>query len=189
MKKVASGAMCREGKTWSSQLTDKIRPVKTHVNYAMRKCEGSAAKLKSSLDNIVLHYQNNHKNCDTSSRCRKDPNYIPSREVLTSPVAIRLLTETIQKWDVYRNAQNYVHHMDTFFVEPFNNTLNMFPDERLGSFGDTQYRMRSDLAIIHWNENVKQISNDKSSNAFTYRDNIWDRLMNKIFQPVVWRPF
>ena len=189
MKKVSSGAMCREGKTWSSQLSDKIHPVKTHVNYAMRNCEGSANKLKTSLDNIVSHYQNNHENCDTSSRCRTDPNYKPSRIILTSPVAIRLLNETIQKCDVYRNAQNYVHHMDTFFVESFNNTLNMFQDKRLGSFGDIQYRMRSDLAIIHWNENVKQTSNDKSKNTFMYRDNIWNRWMNKVFQPVVWRPF
>ena len=69
MKKVASGAMCREGKTCgSSQLTDKIHPVKTHVNYAMRNCEGSATKLTSSLDNIVLHYQNKHENCEPSSR-------------------------------------------------------------------------------------------------------------------------
>ena len=129
MKKMSSGAMCREGKTWSSQLSDKIRPVKTHVNYAMRNCEGSANKLKTSLDKIVSHYQNNHENCDTSSHCRTDPNYKPSRIILTSPVTIRLLTETIQKCDVYRNAQNYVHHMDTFFVESFNNTLNMFQDK------------------------------------------------------------
>ena len=189
MKKVASGALCQEGKTWSSQLTDKIHPVKTHVNYAMRNCEGSANKLRTSLDNIVSHYQNNHELCDPSSRCRTDPNYKPSRENLTSPVAIRLLTETIQKCDVYRNAQNYVHHIDTLFVESFNNTLNMFQDKRLGSFGDIQYRMRSDLAIIHWNENVQQRSNDKSQNTFMYRDNLWNRWMIKIFQPVVWRPF
>ena len=97
MKKISSGVMCREGKTWSSQLTDKVHPVKTHVNYAMRNCEGSAVKLRSSLDNIASHYQNIHENCDDSSRCRTDPNYKASREILTSPVAIRLLRETIQK--------------------------------------------------------------------------------------------
>ena len=189
MKKISSGAMCREGKTWSSQLTDKVHPVKTHVNYAMRNCEGSAEKLRSSLDNIVPHFQNIHENCDPSSRCKTDPNYKASREILTSPVAIRLLRETIQKCDVYRNAQNYVHHMDTFFVESFNNTLNMFQDKRLGSFGDTQYKMRSDLAIIHWNENVKNSSNDKTQNTFMYRDKLWNRWINKVFQPAVWRPF
>ena len=81
---------------------------------------------------------------------------MPCREVLTSPVAIRLLTEPVQKCDVYRNVQKYVQHMDTFFVESFNETLNMYQDKRLGSFGETHYRMRSDLAIIHWNENVNQ---------------------------------
>ena len=63
IKKVASGTMCREGKTWSSQLVDKGHPVETHVNWAMSNCDSCATKLKSSLDNIVLHYQNIHEIC------------------------------------------------------------------------------------------------------------------------------
>lgn len=107
MKKIASGAMCRERKTWSSQLADKVHPEKIHANYAVKnECDGSAEKLKSSFNNIVLHYQNIHENCALVFRCKMDSNYITSREILTSPVAIRLLTATIQKCDVYKHAEN-----------------------------------------------------------------------------------
>ena len=67
-------------------------------------------------------------------------------------------------------------------MESFNNTLNMFQDKRLGSFGDTQYKMRSDLAIIHWNENVKQSCGEKTkANSFVYREKLWNRWMCRCF--------
>ena len=43
--------------------------------------------------------------------------------------------------------------LDTYFVESFVNMRNIFHDKRI-SFGTKQYRMRSDLALLHWNENL-----------------------------------
>ena len=114
MKKIATGVKCREGKTWSVQLSDKIQSVKTHVNYSVRNCDGNPSKLMSNLENITDHYRNNHEKCSSESRCQTDPNYLPCREILTDSVAIWLLSEAC---DVYKNAEMYVYHIDTFFVE------------------------------------------------------------------------
>ena len=189
MKKVSAGAKCREGKTWSVQLADKVQPIKTHVNYAMRNCNGDVQTLRASLDNVVKHYMNIHTNCSKTSRCQKDSNYMPSRILLTDSVAIRLLTDVIKACDVYKHAENYVHHMDTFFVESFNNTINMFQDKRIGAFGDIQYAMRSNLAVCHWNENVKTSTGQKNRLTYTYRENIWAKLIDNIFSNNIWRPF
>jgi hypothetical protein len=37
--------------------------------------------------------------------------------------------------------------------ESFNNVINIFQDKRI-SFSDEQYKFRSNLAVLHWNENV-----------------------------------
>ena len=42
---------------------------------------------------------------------------------------------------------------DTFYVESFNNVLNMFQDKRI-AFGNPEYTRRSQLAVSHLNENV-----------------------------------
>ena len=34
--------------------------------------------------------------------------------------------------------------------------MNIFQDKRI-SFSDTQYNMRAQLAVIHWNENVDRV--------------------------------
>lgn len=184
LKKISSGAKCREGKTWSVQLADKVQPVKTHIQFAMRSCNGDASKLRSNIENIVDHYQNKHSNCDMNSRCRKDSNYIPSRVILTDSNAVNLLSNALRSTDVYRHPECYVHHMDTFFVESFNNVLNIFQDKRIGTFGDLHYKLRSNLAICHWNENVK-----RKTNSFQYRKNIWSRCISSLFSGSVWRPY
>ena len=61
--------------------------------------------------------------------------------------------DTLEKSILYRNAEDYSLALDTYFVESFDNVLNIFHDRRI-SFGTKQYRLRSDLALLHWNENV-----------------------------------
>lgn len=186
MKSISSGAKCREGKTWSIQLSDKVGPVKTHVQYAMKNCNGDKDKLVSMLDNIVQHYENKHENCNSSSRCKQDKNYIPGRQIITDSFAKHLLSSTIQFFDVYKKPQNYVHAMHTSSVESFNNTLNVFHDKRVGAISHNQYVMRSNLAVCHWNENI--ISASKAV-SYKYRDNIWARWMSSISSSELWRPF
>lgn len=184
LKKISSGAKCREGKTWSQQLVDKVKPVKTHFQYAMRNCNGDADVLQKNLLNIVDHYKNIHDSCSSDSRCKVDRNYIPSREILTESVAISLLTQMIMSTDVFKHPHNYVYAMDTCYVESFNNVINMFHDKRIGSFGQDHYRLRSDLAICHWNEN-----SGKKKNTYQYRDNIWARLICRLYPTTIWRPY
>lgn len=186
LKKISAGAKCREGKTWSVQLSDKVGPVKTHVQYSMRNCEGNKTKLISMLDNIVLHYENKHDNCPSSSRCHTDSNYVPSRQLLTDPFARQLLASTIKSFDVYKHPENYIFAMDTYPVESFNNTLNVFHDKRVGASGDKLYKMNTDLAICHWNENIKTKCKNPS---FQYCRNILSRWISREFKDSYWRPF
>lgn len=70
LKKNSSGPAYLDGKTWSSQLDDKVEPISTHFHWAIRNCDEDPEKLKSLL-NIVEHYKNNHQACHGSSRCKK----------------------------------------------------------------------------------------------------------------------
>lgn len=71
LKKNSSGPAYLDGKTWSSQLDDKVEPISTHFHWAIRNCDEDPEKLKSLLLNIVEHYKNNHQACHGSSRCKK----------------------------------------------------------------------------------------------------------------------
>jgi hypothetical protein len=76
-------------------------------------------------------------------------------------------------------------------VESFNNTLNMFHDKRI-FFGDDSYRMRTGLAICHWNEDVDRRSTGVyqypdgkekrilAKRTFTYRDEIWRHFLGSL---------
>ena len=55
--------------------------------------------------------------------------------------------------NLYKHPEDYVLAKDTYYVESFNNTMNIFQDKRI-AFGDHTYRARSYLAVCHWNENV-----------------------------------
>jgi hypothetical protein len=131
LKKVASGTASSE----KFQLSDKVEPVSTHIHWAIRNCNGDAEKLKSSLLNIVDHYKNIHTSCDPSSRCRKDKYYEPSRIVLTDPVAEELLVKVILNSNIFRYPQVYILGRDTFYVESFNDVMNIYQGKRIG-FGD-----------------------------------------------------
>ena len=198
LKEVASVTASSERKTCSFQLSDKVEPVSTHIHWAIRNCNGDAEKLKSSLLNIVDHYKNIHTSCDPSSRCKKDKNYEQSRIVLTDPVAEKLLVKVILKSNIFRYPQDYILGRDTFYVESFNNVMNIYQDKRI-AFGDMQYNARSILAVLQWNENVDRdftsISNQRNPRAprsqrgkknykqktFKFRENIWNNNVKSIF--------
>lgn len=151
--KIGAGPKYMKGKSWHWQLEDKADHVATHAHWAIRNCGQCADTLKSSLTNIVKHYQNQHDHCCPLSRCKRDPGYEPSRVVITEPSAVKLLESTIKKSVLFTSPLDYILAKDTFLVESFNNTMTIFHDKRI-AFGDEQYLSRSHLAVCHWNENV-----------------------------------
>lgn len=187
-----------EGKTWSSQLDDKVEPIATHFHWAIRNCEENPEKLQALLLNIVQHYKNNHDSCHSTSRCRKDPNYEISRKVITDPRAEKLLLGVIKNSVVFKNPQDYRLCRDTYYVESFNNVVNVYQDKRI-SFSDEQYNARANLAVCHWNENVdreftsvwkpnyrmpRSLKGKKNYKKCTYqfRKNIWNRYIKSAFR-------
>ena len=98
--KISCGSVYLEGKTWSSQLDDKVEPVATHFHWAIRNCEENPEKLQALLSNIVQHYKNNHNSCHSTSSCRKDPNYEISRKVFD----LNIFYCNIKQWD-WTNVQ------------------------------------------------------------------------------------
>ena len=200
LSKIGAGPKKLKGKTWHWQLEDKAEPVATHAHWAIRNCNGSAELLQEKLLNIVEHYKNRHDMCDSSSRCRRDPKYEPSRLVITDPVAERLLTNAITKAVIYRSAGDYVLGKDTYLVESFNNVMNIFHDKRI-AFSDDQYLVRSHLAVCHWNENSdrgytsiwKPKLNPRAPRSqkgkkilkpctYLYRNKIWNRHIKSMFK-------
>lgn len=101
-----------------------------------------------------------------------------------------MLDSVIRRSTIYNAPEDYVLAKDTFYVESFNNVINIFQDKRI-SFSDEQYKFRSNLAVLHWNENVDRkytsIWKSKNPNAptsqrgkkvykeltYNYRKNIW----------------
>ena len=96
------------GQTLNDQLEDKAKPVASHVHWAIRNCNGSEDKLRRSLLNIVRHYKNDYSNCSSSSHCRNDPNYEPSRLVITDPHTEILLQAVLFKSVLYVSAEDYI---------------------------------------------------------------------------------
>jgi hypothetical protein len=78
-----------------------------------------------------MHYKNVYDQCSADSRCQVDRNYEPSKLILKSHFAEKLLVNTLHQTVVYKFPNDYTHAMDTFYVESFNNTLNMFHDENI----------------------------------------------------------
>ena len=186
---MATGPKYKHGLTWHKELMDKVEPVATHFQYAMRKCEKQPDKLKKRLETIVPHYENDHRGCPNESRCRTDPNYKPSRELLTQDISKELLGKCIKDTVVYKNPVNFCHAKDTFYVESFNNSLLMFMDKRV-SFGDPEYFARSQLCVLHWNENIDRVytsiynrhggrKNKKnlSNPTYRYHSKVWNNFV------------
>ena len=155
LKKVCSGPQYLHGKTWHGELTDKSASIKTHAYYAIKNCGGSAEKLRSNLvlDNIIPHYENIHSECYEESRCRTDPNYIPSKVQLTDKVALKLLEGAIKNLQIYKSPSDYCSCIDTHYVECFNNACLIYHDKRI-VYSDKEYKRRTAMAILDWNENI-----------------------------------
>ena len=109
--------------------------------------------MRNILDNMVDHYKDIHDNCEVESACRTDDNYEPSTITITTDIAENLLRNAIRQSTVYKKAQNYCQALGTSYVESFNNSLNIFQNKRI-HFHNDHYEMRTDLAILYWNENV-----------------------------------
>lgn len=58
-------------------------------------------KLRQCLDNIVEHFEN-RQNCSVESRCRRDPNYEPPKNILSDSDADRILKTDIYKLHIYK---------------------------------------------------------------------------------------
>lgn len=52
---VSKGSTYSHGITWSEQLTNKMKPIATHINWAIRNCNENPQQLKEYLENIVEH--------------------------------------------------------------------------------------------------------------------------------------
>ena len=200
LKVVSSGPKYKEGKTWFDQLYDKAEPIATHIHWAMRNCQNDPERLRNLLSNIVKHYRDEHSDCPDSSRCKEDSKYEPSRMVITNPKAEKCLEKVIQASVIYKHPEDFVLARDSSYVESFNNVMNIFQDKRI-CFSNRQYNMRSQLAVLHWNENVDRqytsISNPRDPRAprrrlgkkvykavtYRYRNNIWDTYMTSMFAP------
>lgn len=193
LRKIGQGAKKNMGKTWHPQLSDKGSLLRNHVYWAMDNCGGEASKLRSLIDVCIQHFQNNHADCDQQSNCKGD-GYTPAFVIVTDPVAVGLLTTYVHSLVVYKSAEDYVLGKDTYYVESFNNVCLLYLDKRI-HYGDHMYELRSNLAVLDWNEHVdrpftsinrsrnvhhlRQHSGKKVYQRKTYRfvQDIWDMLV------------
>ncbi|XP_033731910.1 uncharacterized protein LOC117321561 isoform X2 [Pecten maximus] len=153
IKSLTSGPKKMHGKTWHGELSDKAASIKTHWYYAMRHCEKSVEKLRMLLDNVVQHYKDIHDGCLPSSRCHTDENYKPSKVIIKDSAAEKLLLQAIHGLQIYQNTADYIHCIDTHYVESFNNAALVYHDKRI-SFGNKEYQRRTNMAVPDWNQNV-----------------------------------
>ncbi len=197
LKKISAGPKYKHSTTWHRELADKVEPVANHVHWAARNNGGDPSVMRSKLDSIVLHYQNKHSRCDPSSRCQSDKNYEPSRIVITDPKAEKMLTTALHKSTIYKSAEDFFCGKETHYIESFNNVLNVFQDKRI-ALSSLQYKMRAQLAVLHWNENVDRPTTStwtkpsgpnrrgKTKKIYTnltynYRENLWKLFMDGVF--------
>ena len=129
-----------------------------------------------------------------------DPNYELSRIVITEDRAADLLLNVITSSTLYKSPRDFMLAMDTYYVESLNNSMNLFQDKMI-SFGDLQYSVRSQLPVCHWNENVdREFTSIWLPRAdpraprpakgkkvykkctYQYRTEIWNTYMNHLYQ-------
>ena len=95
-----------------------------------------------------------------------------------------------RKFNYLQACRWFQFRKDTYFVESFNNTLNVYQDKRI-AFRSEQYNVRAFLGTLHWNENVSRECTSISLKAdpkaprrligkknnkkktFKFRNNIW----------------
>ncbi|XP_070190600.1 uncharacterized protein [Littorina saxatilis] len=155
VRTVCTGPRYQEGKTWHPELSDKAASIKTHMYWSMKNCEDDPTKLQAMIINIIQHYKGNHHDCHTTSRCKTDPQYEPSKLPITDPKAELLLRQALERTVIFKNPLDYIHCMDTYFVESFNNTMLQYHDKRTdGSLSLESYTLRTHMSILDWNENI-----------------------------------
>jgi hypothetical protein len=152
LKKITSGPRKTSGTIWHPELADKAAGIKTHIYWSMKNCDGREDGLRQGIDSITPHYQNDHRSCHPTSRC-KQAGYLPSRLILADPLAINILDKCIKSLIIYKSPSNYIRCRNTHYVESCNNTFLIYLDKRI-HYHDNMYTLRSGLAIIDWNEHV-----------------------------------
>lgn len=175
---VTQGPRYKHCKTWHFELADKLPGMKVHLQYALHNCKEDAGTLRSILLNAVEHYKGYHEHCSMESRCKKETTlYHPTKVLIVEEKAESLLVEAIKTSHVYRNADLYRKNASTAHVESFNNTLNVFQDKRI-CFSDKIYKLRSNLAICHWNENLQL---PEGQYSYNYRENIFSKFIDLLY--------
>ena len=198
LKTITKGPKKMHGKTWHSELSDKAASIKTHCYYAMKNCNRQPDILRALLENIVQHYKGDHQNCLAESRCKTDEYYISTKDTITDANAEKILLQAIKGLQVYKNASDYVHCIDTHYVESFNNLALIYHDKRI-SFGNKEYKRRTNMAILDWNQNVdrdftsvtqhedpqkpRKVKGHKNlvPKSLDHLQNLWNEFMDKYF--------
>ena len=82
------------------------RQIRTNGYTFDMDCGGDSDVLRSMVFNFVQHYKNDHSDCHTPSRCKKDPKYETRRTVITDPIAEKLLIGVITMSTVFKIQMN-----------------------------------------------------------------------------------
>ena len=164
IRKITTGPRNLEGLKWHSELSDKAAAMKTYIFWSMKYCGGDANKLQKNILNIIQHYKGNHVDCFVTSRCHRDRKYIPTKTQITDPVAEEILTKFLRNLEMYRHPDLFKYCDDTHWIETFNNALLQYHDKRI-VFGKEQYDLRTDLAILDWNEHTGRPVTSETADA------------------------
>ena len=103
---------------------------------------------------IAPHFYHQHDQCDAESSCR-EPGYIPNYDIVTNPIATKLLTDFIKRLVICKKPSDYVYVRDTFLVESFNNVALIYLDRRI-HYRDETYTGRRNVVVLAWNEHVSR---------------------------------
>lgn len=152
ISKIGKGMKKAMGTSWHPQLRDKGAEIRNHVYWAIENCQQNGQRMRELIDVCVLHFQNIHNQCDATSDCRRH-DHVPSSTIITDPTAVQLLRKTLHDLTVYKNAEDYMMSKDTYYIESFNNTCLIYLDKRI-HYKNQMYQLRSDLAVLDWNEHV-----------------------------------
>ncbi|XP_064402159.1 uncharacterized protein LOC135347946 [Halichondria panicea] len=146
LQKVTQGRVRDKGLTWFPELVDKQKSIKVHLYWAMKNCDGDGQKLRSLIENIAMHYQDNHLECHPSSTCHL-PHYAPGKDLLTDLATVQQLEKQLKDTYIYRFPESFCRCRDMYWVESFNHQLLCYISKRV-------FSMRMNLAVLDWNENV-----------------------------------
>lgn len=150
---VFSGFRYKEGKIWFEELYDKFEFVVIYFYWVIKNCNGDFSILRLMLENCVEYYKGNYKQCYLELRCKKDFNYELFKIVIQNLVVEKLLRNVIINLLIYKYFEDFKLGCDIYYVESFNNILNIYEDKRI-VFGSDQYKVWVFLGICYWNENV-----------------------------------